>query len=92
MTKEETKKYHREYRQSKIGVIGQMYRNQKASSKKRGHNPPTYTKTELEEWAFSQPKFHILFDNWKRLDFQKNYIPSVDRKKMASVIRWIIFS
>jgi hypothetical protein len=30
---------------------------------------------------FAQPKFHILYDNWKRLDFQKDYIPSADRKK-----------
>ena len=68
------------YYRTKSGLVKQMYYKQISSSKKRGHPLPTYTREELKEWLYSQPKFHTFFDNWKRLDFQKEYIPSVDRK------------
>lgn len=71
------KKYH----QTKIGLVSRIYRNQKRHSKDRGHKPPTYTRQELQDWLFAQAQFHILFDNYKRLDFQKDYAPSVDRIK-----------
>ena len=67
------------YIHSKNGLISSIYGGQRASSKKRGHSLPTYSKQELKQWLFSQKKFHTLYDNWKRLDFQKDYIPSVDR-------------
>lgn len=67
-------------RRTKEGLISQIFYNQKGHSKDRGHIQPTYTRKELIEWCFSQPKFHVLYDNWKRLDFQKDYIPSIDRK------------
>ncbi|RLA59329.1 MAG: hypothetical protein DRQ78_10755 [Epsilonproteobacteria bacterium] len=69
-----------EYAKSKKGITSTIYRTQKRNSKQRGHLFPTYTKEELREWLFAQPKFHILYDNWKRLDYQKEYKPSVDRK------------
>ncbi len=65
---------------TKKGLIARIYANQKRNSKKRGHSLPTYTKQDLREWLMSQPKFHVLYDNWKRLDFHINYVPSVDRK------------
>ncbi len=68
------------YLHTKKGIVTRVYATQKRTSKLRKHTPPTYTKKELQEWLFSQEKFHLLFDNWKRLDFQKDYIPSVDRK------------
>lgn len=68
------------YRRTKKGIITAIYCHQKQNSKKRGHTPPTYTKKELEEWSFSQCEFHRLYDNWKRLDFQTEYTPSIDRK------------
>ena len=71
------------YRHSKEGIITSIYGNQRESSRRRGHDMPTYTKKELREWLYSQKKFHILYDNWKRLDYQKMYIPSVDRKEDA---------
>ncbi len=67
--------------QTKQGVIVAIYRDQIKNSKRRGHQPPTYTKEELTEWLYSQPKFHRIYDNWKRLDFQKDYRPSIDRKE-----------
>ena len=68
------------YARSKKGLVSKIYGNQKLSSKRRGNNAPTYSKIELKEWLYSQPLFHLLYDNWKRLDYQKNYVPSVDRK------------
>ena len=41
---------------------------------------PNYTREELEGFIFSQPKFEILYSNWANSDFDKNLIPSIDRK------------
>ncbi len=65
---------------TKEGHIKKIYNNQKENSKKRGHNLPTYSLNELRDWLMSQDEFHLLYDNWKRLDYQKWYAPSVDRK------------
>ena len=69
-----------ESRRTKHGLVGKIYGGQRSNSKKRGHEMPTYTRDELEDWLFSQELFHKLYDNWKRLDYQKEYVPSVDRK------------
>ncbi len=68
------------YRRTKHGLISNIFQHQKRNSKKRKNVPPTYSQEELREWAFSQKIFHELYDNWKRLDFQKDYTPSIDRK------------
>ena len=70
---------YKEYHRTKTGLVAGIYANQKYRSRHRGHIMPTYTKQELQEWLYSQKKFHVLYDNWKRLDFQKMYAPSVDR-------------
>jgi len=70
----------RDYRRTKDGLIKDIYSHQKQTSKKRGHQLPTYTQDELKDWMYSQEKFHTLYDNWKRLDYQTDYKPSVDRK------------
>jgi len=67
------------YWHTKKGLVSKIYNSQRGSSKKRKHPLPTYTKEELKEWLYSQKKFHVLYDNWKRLDFQRAYTPSVDR-------------
>ncbi len=67
------------YQKSKKGLCSKIYQNQRLNCRRRGKANPTYTMQELREWMFSQKKFHILFDNWKRLDYQKDYSPSVDR-------------
>ena len=68
------------YKKTKEGLVAKIYSSQCGSSKQRGHNQPTYTQSELQEWIYSQKKFHVLYDNWKRLDYQSRYKPSVDRK------------
>ena len=80
MTKSEKKEYMKLYRQSKKGLISKIYSHQKQTSKKRQHNPPSYSKEELTEWLYSQSLFHELFNKWKQSDFQSKYIPSIDRK------------
>ena len=56
-----------------------IYRGQKSRSKRRGHTPPSYTVKELKEWVMSNPEFHVMYDNWVRLDYQTSYRPSIDR-------------
>jgi len=67
-------------KRTKDGVVQTIYNGQVGSSKKRGHAEPTYTKEELKDWLFGQKEFHVMYDNWKRLDYQTKYKPSVDRK------------
>ena len=73
-------KEKQDFYRTKEGYIKGIYRTQKQRSKKRGDIAPTYTSQELIDWAYSQELFHKLYDNWKRLDFQKEYAPSFDRK------------
>ena len=68
-------------RHTKSGMLSVIYSSQVGSSKKRNHPMPTYTLIEFKDWAMSQPLFHVLYDNWQRLDYQKMYVPSVDRKE-----------
>lgn len=71
---------YRDYRKSKDGVITQIYHQQKQSSVLRGHPLQTYSKQELYNWLVSNPKFHILFDNWVKSGYKKEFAPSCDRK------------
>lgn len=64
---------------TKSGVASRIYGGQKQSSKRKGYPMPTYSKNELLEWLMAQELFHVLYDNWKRLDYQTMYKPSVDR-------------
>jgi len=66
-------------RKTKAGVVGRMYNKQKESSVKRGHLMPTYSKSELREWLFSQKLFHELYDRWKGGGFERGDKPSCDR-------------
>lgn len=67
------------YKRTKEGLIGRIYNSQVSSCITRNHVPPSYTKQEFYDWCISQSTFHVLYDNWKRLDYQKKYSPSVDR-------------
>ena len=68
------------YKRSKDGIVSKIYANQLRSARQREMELPTYSKEELREWLYSQKKFHLLYDNYKRLNYQKDYVPSVDRK------------
>jgi len=77
--KECEKQYHIEYRKTKDGLINSIYDNQKRTSKKRGHQHPTYTKEELKKWLFKQDLFHELYDLWVLSSYNKYQKPSIDR-------------
>ena len=66
----------------KTKLINKIYSAQKASSKKRGHEPPSYTKEWLRQWLLNQHLFHELYKTWSTpIDREKDNIPSVDRIK-----------
>ena len=62
----------KEYSRTKKGLVATMFNNNKERGKKEAYLTPTYSKQELHDWLYSQPLFHKLYDNWKRLDYQKN--------------------
>ena len=64
---------------TKEGVIKQAFDSQVASSKRRGHKVPKYTKQELIDWALKQDVFHKLHKKWKKSGYEKDLKPSFDR-------------
>jgi len=68
-----------EYLKTKDGLISRIYGNQKGSSKRRKHNPPTYTKQEFYEWLINDWLFNLLYDNWANCGYHKDNKPSIDR-------------
>lgn len=64
---------------TRSGLISRIYSSQKHNSKRRGHNPPEYTKTELQNWFNENPLFEILFKEWEKSNFDTMKKPSVDR-------------
>lgn len=68
-----------EYNRTKEGFIISLYQHQRYSSRKRGHEQPTFTVAELREWCFSQEKFHELYYKWKESGYKREFAPSCDR-------------
>ena len=66
------------YDYTEKGVIRVMYKTQKANSKRRKLEMPTYSKDELSDWLYDNG-FKDLYSNWVLSGHQKNYKPSVDR-------------
>ena len=67
------------YGRTKEGFITTLYKNQRHTSKRRGHKAPSYTKQELKDWLFAHPNFHKLFNLWELSGYEKMLRPSVDR-------------
>lgn len=61
------------------GLVHRIYGNQVKSSKRRGHQNPTYTKSELYVWVKNNKEFTKLYSNWVESKYDVNFIPSVDR-------------
>ena len=72
-------KFSKARRRSKRGLSASIFTHQKASSIKRNHPFPTYNREELYEWLMSQKKFHILYDNWVKMNYDIKLTPSCDR-------------
>lgn len=63
---------------SEKGVIRVLYKTQKMHSKRRGHEPPAYTKQEFKEWLYANG-FKELYDAWVASGYDKWLKPSCDR-------------
>lgn len=64
---------------TKNGLLVVIYNSQKLRSKKNNFNQPEYSLEDLRKWAFSQPIFHKLYDEWVKSGYQKMLVPSFDR-------------
>ena len=70
-----------DYRRSRKGLVSTIYQAQRLSSKRRDHNPPEYTRQELESWMFSQNMFNELYSAWVLSGYDTDLKPSIDRVK-----------
>lgn len=66
------------YWRTTAGRISQIFAVQTVNSRARGHQPPAYTKTELEHWALEHGLVDLL-TVWVDSGYAKDLIPSVDR-------------
>ena len=70
--------YTRKYSRTIAGRATAMRGFQVASSRKRKHPAPAYTKTELLDWLIEN-NIKDLMGPWKDSNYHKNLAPSVDR-------------
>ena len=68
-----------EARRKPEGWCNKVFHNQVKSSKRRGHNPPDYTRFDLYSWTLAQPNWETLYNNWMQSGWQTNLVPSIDR-------------
>ena len=66
------------YDKTEKGVIRVIYKSQRSNSKRRGHNPPSYTKQELSEFMYSNG-YEELYNAWVSSGYEKTKKPSIDR-------------
>ena len=66
------------YRRSEVGLITSIYSTQKHISKKRGHTPPTYSKTQLTTFMYIH-NYKELYTAWEESGYIHNLVPSIDR-------------
>lgn len=62
------------------GLVRKIYSKQRESCRHRKHYMPNYSKDELLTWVSTQPLFFVLYEQWVKSGFQKDLIPSIDRK------------
>lgn len=67
------------YNKSKLGVISRMYRGQCSTSKRRGHDKPSYSFDELKSFLLNSDTFNKLYTNWITSNYNKWVKPSLDR-------------
>lgn len=72
-------KDNKEWKRTKHGMITEIYHSQLLSSKTRKHNPPTYTKQELEEWIYNKSTFATMYAVWIKSNYNTDLKPSIDR-------------
>jgi len=60
------------------GLLSQVYRSQRASSKRRKHPMPNYTREELSVWMHENG-LEALYEDWVTSGYKKSLRPSTDR-------------
>jgi hypothetical protein len=73
-----TKIYDLQRSRTRHGVVSQMYKDQKKSSKKRKQPMPAYSAEWLEGWLYGNG-FERLFRDWVASGYEMHKKPSVDR-------------
>lgn len=68
-----------EYWRTEVGRISQIFAVQTSCSRQRNHPKPTYTRSELLAWAYSNG-LNTLWESWRNSGYQKELTPSVDRE------------
>lgn len=68
------------YARTKKGLLKRIYSSQIASSRKRGHGNPEYTKQELIYRYEDDNDFVIVYNNWVSSGYDTFKSPSLDRK------------
>lgn len=66
-------------RRTKRGLVSAKYSQQVAKSIRRGHNPPSYSREELIEYALNSEEFCSLYEKWVSSGYDKWRSPSFDR-------------
>lgn len=77
---------HEEYMNTKGNIdvmIGMIYNKQRASSRRRGHSMPEYSKAELKKYMMSNPKFRPMYKKWINSNMLSKLRPSIDRLDVA---------
>jgi len=78
---EEVLKRCSDYYHSFKGWLTVRYHHMKSVSKRRGHTPPKFTKSELSVWLKDNYREEVeeLFNIWKNSGYCQDRSPSVDR-------------
>ena len=61
------------------GRVLQIYSTQKRSSKRRGYNPPSYSRDEFVNWMLSNEDYLRIFNEWVNSGYDNMLLPSCDR-------------
>ena len=70
---------YKKYSRTINGVISIIYKTQISKSKKRGHEPPEYTKEDFKSWLLNSTEFMAYYGAWCAMGYKKDLKPSVDR-------------
>lgn len=67
------------YYHTKRGTIIKIYNSQIASSKRRKHPLPAYSRDDFITWVLDQNIFHKLHAQWVESNYERMLAPSIDR-------------
>lgn len=70
-------KTHKETKRTKLGVLRNMYNNQKRNT--RGHGAPLYSKDEFIEYGLQDDDFNKCYNEWVDCNYDIKKIPTTDR-------------